>query len=201
MPRWAAPRRSIDIPATRGSSTTRTASSFIPTKRCAWRGRGTAPRATNGAESRSRGASRRATDREAARRALQIDDGDFVVCCFGFIDPAKLGHRLLSAWMGSALARDPRHRLVFVGQNHGGEYGRSMLRSLEEGPAGRRILITGFVDDDIYQRYLCAADAAVQLRGVSRGESRANRARLPGARTASDRQCRRLAVGVAGSTR
>ncbi len=46
-----------------------------------------------------------------------------------------------------------------------------MLRSLEEGPAGRRILITGFVDDDTYQRYLCAADAAVQLRGVSRGES------------------------------
>ena len=40
------------------------------------------------------------TDREAARRALQIDDGDFVVCCFGFIDPAKLDHRLLSCVAG-----------------------------------------------------------------------------------------------------
>ena len=111
------------------------------------------------------------TDREAARRGLQIDDGDFVVCCFGFIDPAKLDHRLLHAWSGSTLVREPGHRLVFVGQNHGGEYGRSMLRSLEEGPAGGRILITGFAADDTYERYLCAADAAVQLRGVSRGES------------------------------
>src|SRR6185369_766041 len=111
------------------------------------------------------------TDREAARRALQIDDGDFVVCCFGFIDPAKLDHRLLHAWLGSALVREPGHRLVFVGQNHGGDFGRSMLRSLEGGRPGERIQITGFVDDDIYQRYLRAADAAVQLRGVSRGES------------------------------
>jgi len=111
------------------------------------------------------------TDREPARRALQMDDSDFVVCCFGFIDPAKLDHRLLSSWLGSALAREPGHRLVFVGQNHGGEYGQSMLRSLAGGPAGGSILITGFVDDDTYRRYLCAADAAVQLRGVSRGES------------------------------
>ena len=114
--------------------------------------------------------SRAVRDREAARRALQIDDGDFVVCCFGFIDPAKLDHRLLSAWLRSALAREPRHRLVFVGQNHGGEYGR-VAAAIAEDPAGQRVRITGFVDDDTYQRYLCAADAAVQLRGVSRGES------------------------------
>ena len=111
------------------------------------------------------------SDREAARRALQIDDGDFVTCCFGFLDPAKLDHRLLAAWRGSALARDRRQHLVFVGENHGGEYGRALLRSLDEAAAGQRIRITGFVDDDTYRRYLCAADAAVQLRGVSRGES------------------------------
>ena len=110
-------------------------------------------------------------ERDDARRALQIADGDFVTCCFGFVDPAKLDHRLMSAWMGSALARDPHHHLVFVGENHGGEYGRSLLRSIDEAPSGRRIRITGFVDDDTYRRYLCAADAAVQLRGVSRGES------------------------------
>jgi len=110
-------------------------------------------------------------DRDAARRALQIADGDFVTCCFGFVDPAKLSHRLLSAWMGSALARDPRHRLVFVGENHGGDYGQALLRSIDEGPAGQRIRITGFVDDETYRHYLDAADAAVQLRGVSRGES------------------------------
>ena len=110
-------------------------------------------------------------DRAAARRALRIDDGDFVICCFGFLGPAKLDDRLLSAWLRSTLATVTRNRLVFVGENDGGDYGETLLRMIAQDPAGKRVRITGFVDDDTYERYLDAADIAVQLRGVSRGES------------------------------
>ena len=110
-------------------------------------------------------------NRSAARRALNLDEGAFVTCCFGFVGPAKLDDRLLSAWLRSTLATDPRNRLVFVGENHGGEYGQTLLRTISQHPAGKRVRITGFVDDDTYQSYFDAANVAVQLRGVSRGES------------------------------
>lgn len=112
-------------------------------------------------------------DRLEARRQLRLDPNDFVVCCFGFLDETKLNHRLLRAWLDSALMRDERCRLVFVGENEGGEYGASLLRTIRESGAGDRIRITGFVDLECFQRHLAAADLAVQLRAHSRGETSA----------------------------
>jgi glycosyltransferase involved in cell wall biosynthesis len=109
--------------------------------------------------------------REAARAALGLDPDDILVGCFGFLHPAKLDHRLLEAWLASPLASDRRCRLAFVGENHGGAYGERLLGAIRAAPAADRITITGFVDEATYERYLLAADAAVQLRGVTRGET------------------------------
>jgi len=106
--------------------------------------------------------------REEARRALGIAPGDLVFCCFGFIDPTKLDHRIVDAWLASPLAADPRSVLFFVGENHGGEYGRDLARSLER---CARVRITGFVDAAAFDDYLLAADVAIQLRGATRGET------------------------------
>ncbi|HJV84299.1 MAG TPA: glycosyltransferase [Noviherbaspirillum sp.] len=110
-------------------------------------------------------------DRAGSRQALGIDENDFVVCSFGFIDPVKLSHRLLDAWLGSALKDDPRCRLVFVGANHPGEYGDRIAERIRNSGCQDRIRITGWADDAVYKQYLQAADAGVQLRGVSRGET------------------------------
>ncbi len=111
--------------------------------------------------------------RSEARRCLGLADEHFVVCCFGMMGPTKLNRRLLNAWLGSSLVRNPQCRLVFVGEHEAGEYGAS-LRRIINGPMTRRsITMTGFVSPDLYQRYLAAADVAVQLRAMSRGESSA----------------------------
>jgi glycosyltransferase involved in cell wall biosynthesis len=107
-------------------------------------------------------------DRAQARAALGLDEADFLVCSFGMVASTKASHRLLAAWYASALARDPRCRLVFVGDS-GGEYNEEMIAAIQAG--GGHVSITGFVEPALYRRYLAAADLAVQLRTLSRGET------------------------------
>ena len=110
----------------------------------------------------------REVHRAAARHALGISEGTFLVCSFGLTDPTKLSHRLLDAWSETPLARGQDARLVYVGANHGGGYGEALERAA--GASGN-VTITGWVDDDVFRRYLEAADLAVQLRSGSRGET------------------------------
>jgi glycosyltransferase involved in cell wall biosynthesis len=112
-------------------------------------------------------------DRRLARRLLGIGPDDFVVCSFGMLAPTKLNHRLLAAWLQSPLAADARCRLIFVGENHGGDYGQALGATIAAAAGGERIHITGFVGADSYADYLDAADVAVQLRTDSRGETSA----------------------------
>lgn len=114
-----------------------------------------------------------ALDKAAARKQLDIDGDDFVVCSFGFLDSTKLNHRLLGSWLSSALAGDKQCNLVFVGENHGGDYGSSLLQTIRSSGCGNRIRITGFASLEMFRQYLVAADVAVQLRTHSRGETSA----------------------------
>jgi glycosyltransferase involved in cell wall biosynthesis/SAM-dependent methyltransferase len=114
-----------------------------------------------------------AHDKAAARRRLGIDERDFLVCSFGFLNWTKLNHRLLSSWSASDLARDRHCRLVFVGENQGDEYGRRLLGTIRSNGVAGRIHITGFASPQVYREYLAAADVAVQLRTSSRGETSA----------------------------
>jgi len=107
----------------------------------------------------------------AARKQLGMDEDDFVVCSFGFLDSTKLNHRLLGSWLSSALAGDKHCHLVFVGENHGGDYGASLLQTIRSSGIKNRIGITGFASPDMFGQYLVAADVAVQLRTGSRGET------------------------------
>lgn len=113
----------------------------------------------------------RAGDRAAAREALGVPDDAFLVCSFGLIDPAKQSLRLVQVFLESELAHDPQAHLVLVGENHGGQYGESLLQLIAASPAADRITVTGWVDDEAFERYLAAADVAVQLRIGSRGET------------------------------
>jgi len=112
-------------------------------------------------------------ERDEARQMLGLKDDDFLVCTFGMIGPIKLNHRLLHAWQQSSLARRSSCRLVFVGKNHPGEYGQSLLESIKTHQKGSQVSITDWVDMAEFHRYLAAADVCVQLRTLSRGETSA----------------------------
>jgi glycosyltransferase involved in cell wall biosynthesis len=112
-----------------------------------------------------------AKNRVAARRRLGISNTDYLVCSFGLIDPTKLTDRVLSGWLGSQLARNKECRLVFVGDNHGGDFGAELLNRIACSEAADRIQITGYSPREVYRDYLSAADCTVQLRTNSRGET------------------------------
>ncbi|MGI9045674.1 MAG: glycosyltransferase [Burkholderiales bacterium] len=109
-------------------------------------------------------------ERRTARVELGSGDDDFLVCSFGMLGPTKLNHQLLDAWLGSPLAEDARCQLVFVG-GEGGVDGANLEDRIVR--VGGRIRITGFAPRALYSRYLAAADVAVQLRTLSRGETSA----------------------------
>ncbi|KMQ75043.1 glycosyltransferase [Marinobacter subterrani] len=109
--------------------------------------------------------------RAEARKALGLGNEDFLVCAFGMLGPSKLNQRLIDVWLESDLARGDSCHLVFVGENHGGDYGQELLATIRRGRAKGTIRITGWADRKMFEQYLAAADAAVQLRTLSRGET------------------------------
>jgi len=118
-------------------------------------------------------AARQPEGKAAIRQRLQWPPDAFVVCSFGLIGPHKLNRELLDAFLGSALAKDDRCILVFVGANDEGPYGQGLLDRIQQSAISSRIRITGWTDANDYQDCLAAADLGVQLRTLSRGETSA----------------------------
>lgn len=114
--------------------------------------------------------------RATARAALGLADDAFLVCSFGMMGVTKRNDLLLDAFLASPLAADPRCQLVFVGAPDPEQYGRTIAQKIAGTGTGTgaRIRITGFVDAGQYATYLAAADAAVQLRSHTRGETSAS---------------------------
>ena len=103
-------------------------------------------------------------EREAARKALGIGPGEFLVCSFGIVSPAKMPGRVLEAWSSVAGGNG---RLVFVGAVAGEPEGFALRNGEREGD----VTVTGRVGQEEYDQWLAAADMAIQLRRDSRGET------------------------------
>jgi len=112
--------------------------------------------------------------REAARAALGLGADEFLICSFGMLGSTKLNAELLEAF--SALQPHPgrRYRLAYVGGEDRTEYGAAHEARILASGRGDAIIITGFVSAEQYRTYLQAADIAVQLRGMTRGETSAS---------------------------
>jgi glycosyltransferase involved in cell wall biosynthesis len=110
-------------------------------------------------------------DKLLVRKKMEFKKDDFIVCSFGFIGPSKLNHRLLDAWLASDLATNEKCYLIFVGENHPGEYGEELSKKIQNSPCSSRIRITGWADTDLFRQHLAIADVGVQLRTLSRGET------------------------------
>ena len=112
-------------------------------------------------------------ERAEARRSLGLYEDTFIVCSFGLLGPSKQNRRLLDAWLASPLSKDKRCLLVFVGENHSGDYGADLTVTIRNKGLSDRIRITGWTDTLQFRQYLSAADVGVQLRTLSRGETSA----------------------------
>lgn len=110
------------------------------------------------------------TDKLQARRQLGLPEDAFVVCSFGHITPTKLHLNILQAWQDSQLHSDSQCWLVFVGEVATGRHGEQINKLLTK-LKNPRIRITGWADNATFDGYLAAADAAIQLRSKSRGET------------------------------
>lgn len=109
--------------------------------------------------------------RAKARKDLGIAHNELLLCSFGHLSDSKLPSRLIDGLLCSVSAHNPNVRIVFVGE--GGALGRKIRSRSSSSSLKGRVQITGWASDDIYQRYLQAADLAVQLRSNSRGETSA----------------------------
>src|SRR5262249_52486522 len=97
-----------------------------------------------------------------------LREQDFLLCTFGLISITKCNERILEAWLKANLQEDADCHLVFVGENNVGPFGDALAARMAGHP---RIKITGFASQELYRTYLAAADAAVQLRSRTRGET------------------------------
>jgi glycosyltransferase involved in cell wall biosynthesis len=108
--------------------------------------------------------------RKASRVAIGVDDDVPLLASFGFMADMKMNLEIIDAFE-QVLAQLPAARLVFVGAEDGGDYGRECRARIARLQNPDAITITGFADASLYRRYLEAADVAVQLRRSSRGET------------------------------
>jgi glycosyltransferase involved in cell wall biosynthesis len=108
--------------------------------------------------------------RSNARRTLQLTDNDFLICSFGFVTPNKLSHRIFQSFVNSKFSQNSNFHLIFVGENHIGDYGNEMNEVIKNSNQ-KQIKITNFVSTKLFETYLSAADIAIQLRIQSRGET------------------------------
>lgn len=113
-------------------------------------------------------------DRQMARKELGVSEDDFLVCSFGFIGKTKQNHRLLDVWEASAvLSKDKHCKLMYIGGTDDSSYAQDLTGRVHKYRKSGTVKITGWTDPATYRRYLAAADVAVQLRTLSRGETSA----------------------------
>lgn len=110
-------------------------------------------------------------DRAEARKRLGIPDDCVLVCCFGIVAPLKLNHRVLEGWLASRIAVEHKSVLAFVGACHDPGYAERMRHAVETSGRESDVRLTGWIERGTYLDYAAAADMAVQLRGLSRGEA------------------------------
>ncbi|ADH91039.1 glycosyl transferase group 1 [Ancylobacter novellus DSM 506] len=107
-----------------------------------------------------------------ARRQLGLADDQLVICSFGDVTPNKLTVELVEAFASAVAKLGPRAKLVLVGRA-GEAYSHRVEQLSRTFGLKNQVEVTGWVDADTYHRYQQAADIAVQLRTMSRGETSA----------------------------
>ena len=113
-------------------------------------------------------------DAAQAKLDLGLPKDALVISSFGIIDPQKLNHRLVTSLLNSSLVDDNNLYLIFVGESHNSAYEDEIRAIYKERDIECHIIITGWIEANLFQKYLEATDIGVQLRTNSKGESSAS---------------------------
>lgn len=112
-----------------------------------------------------------AAERRLVREQLGIREDSFVYCSFGFIAPTKLNEKVVESFRLAQLSANKTCELIFVGGHFDDIYREKLFGLLRSLDLEGRVHTTGFVEPGKYRKYFQAADAAIQLRHNSRGET------------------------------
>ncbi|RAI42487.1 glycosyltransferase [Rhodoplanes roseus] len=112
-------------------------------------------------------------ERNSIRDRLGIAADAFVIATFGHITWTKFGDRLLEAFVSLCAKGDQRAHLIFAGELESDDFGYRLKQQIHASGLADRIRLTGYLSDVDYKDYLIAADLAVQLRKITRGETSA----------------------------
>lgn len=102
---------------------------------------------------------------------LNLPEDSFIVASFGLLSLTKKNQELIDGWLNSTLSKDENCYLIFVGDAKDSPYSKELLNTIENSKFKNRIIITGWVDEELFNDYLNITDIAVQLRTLSRGET------------------------------
>ena len=107
------------------------------------------------------------------KNELGLDPNAFVFCSFGFLASTKLNLLTLRAFSAIQSKLDGNALLIFVGEVDSVEQRQKVHKLIDDLNLGEWVKITGYVSKKDFEKYLATADAAIQLRANSRGETSA----------------------------
>lgn len=112
---------------------------------------------------------------EEIKKDLGFEKNDFIICSFGFITEQKCIIELIDSFSKSYLSKKENIFLVLVGEIMESEDYRknNILYHIKKLTLEKKIRITGYIEEDIYNKYLSIANIAVQLRKKTYGETSA----------------------------
>jgi len=103
---------------------------------------------------------------------LGFSRDNFLVCSFGFVVTTKKIDSIIKN-LKKFLDANPNAKYIIVGEldNH---YGEIVKQAINNHDLSDKVIITGFVDESLYQKYLAACDVCISLREKTRAGTSAS---------------------------
>lgn len=105
----------------------------------------------------------------AAKKQLGFQEQDFLICSFGYLTANKLIDKIIESCI-QLLHSHKNVFLVFVGDFSANHYKKTLRNLIKTHRLQKKVFFKYFTEQNIYEKYLVAADTAIQLRSFSRGE-------------------------------
>lgn len=109
--------------------------------------------------------------KQTKKSKLGFSIDETIISAFGHISESKQYHFILESMIQGNLFEKHNIKLIFVGEFVCPNYKQKILDFIDKNKLNKKVIITGFVDDDIYKNYLLASDIGINLRSDSRGET------------------------------
>jgi glycosyltransferase involved in cell wall biosynthesis len=112
------------------------------------------------------------TDKAKDKASLGFSKNDFLICSFGFVVSTKKIDSIIKN-LKSFLEQNQDCRYVIVGEATD-VYGQLVKKTIDDLGLNKNVIITGYIDDVTYKKYLNACDVCISLRTNARAGTAAS---------------------------